>query len=82
MLQFGERPQEDGSTLAGYAIEIPRANKERVLVFRGRNGRYALIDDFVAGEEPEISKLQVLNGQLVYSDEEGKQVLVRPLGER
>ena len=37
----------DGSELLAVTLEIPRANKDRYLVFRNRDGRYELIDDFV-----------------------------------
>ena len=38
MTSFGEKPQPDGSILAGFSVEVPRADKARVLVFRGRDG--------------------------------------------
>src|SRR5262245_25997259 len=31
--QFGEKPQADGSVLSGVSVEIPAANKDRVLLF-------------------------------------------------
>jgi len=40
----------DGSELLAVTVEIPRANKDRYLVFRGRDGQYELIDDFVHAE--------------------------------
>jgi hypothetical protein len=40
----------DGDELLAVAIEIPRATKDRYLVFRDRDGRYDLIDDFVNAE--------------------------------
>lgn len=40
----------NGSELLAVTIEIPRANQDRYLVFRGRDGGYVLIDDFVRAE--------------------------------
>jgi hypothetical protein len=39
--------QPDGSELLAVVIEIPRAERDRYIVFRGRNEQYELIDDFV-----------------------------------
>ena len=76
--QFGERPQPDGTSLAGFSIEVPRANKERVLVFRGRGDVYTLIDDFVSSAAERIMQVRREGGQLVYSSLEGGQILIRP----
>jgi hypothetical protein len=84
MTAFGEKPQSDGSILAGFSVEIPRANKERVLVFRGRNGIYTLIDDFLTAKVEVDSKIMAVSlqsGSLLYSSLEGKEVLRRPLAE-
>src|SRR5438132_8339325 len=48
MSMFGESPQSDGSVLSGFAIEIPRAERERIVVFQLKNRSYRLIDDFLA----------------------------------
>lgn len=52
--QFGEKIQPDGTSLAGFSVEIPRADKERVFVFRGHDKVYTLIDDFVYSFAPHI----------------------------
>jgi hypothetical protein len=79
LTHFGEKPQPDGSSLAGVAVEIPRANKERVLVFRGRDGHYTLIDDFVAETDEEIKLVREEAGRLVYCSFAGKPLVSRPL---
>ena len=77
-VQFGERSQPDGTGLAGYSVEVPRADKERVLVFRGCDDAYTLIDDFVCSAVERIMQVRREGGRLIYSSLEGKQVLVRP----
>ena len=79
MISFGEKSQPDGSILAGFAVEIPQANKDRYLVFCGRKGTYALIDDFIESSTPPIMQVRQENGQLIYSTEQGKVVLRRPV---
>jgi hypothetical protein len=48
-------------------------------MFRGQEGRYQLIDDFVAASEQRIMQVREEGGQLVYSTLGGRQVLARPL---
>jgi hypothetical protein len=79
MTAFGAKPQPHGTVLAAFSVEIPRADEERVLVYRGRGEVYTLIDDFVASGDGKIMQVRQEGGQLVYSDLDGKQVLVRPL---
>ena len=82
LMQFGDRPQEDGCSLAGFAIELPTAAGCRVLVFRGRGGGYTLVDDFVAmasGVEEELAGVQLRGGLLVYTGYNSQDLLVRPL---
>jgi hypothetical protein len=74
MSSFGGQPQSDGSTLEGFAIEIPRANKDRVLVFRGRGGRYTLLDDFVTASDQGIKQVREQAGQLVYTTFDGRSI--------
>jgi hypothetical protein len=78
MTQFSEKAQPDGTSLAAFSVEIPRAHKDRVLVFRGRGDVYSLIDDFVFSSADRIMRVRREAGQLVYSNLEGKQVLDRP----
>lgn len=76
---FAQQPQPDGSFLMGFSVEIPRAEKDRCFIFRGRNGKYLLIDDFVASDTPPIWRVTEENGTLVYSTAQGERVLTRPL---
>lgn len=75
---FGEKPQPDGTILAAFSVEIPRADKDRMLVFRGRGAMYRLIDDFVCSSKDGIMQVRREDGHLVYSNFEGKQILNRP----
>ena len=61
---FGDSPQADGSVLSGFAIEIPRAERERILVFQLKNGRYRLMDDFLGPTD--VMEVQLQAGQLRY----------------
>jgi hypothetical protein len=79
LTSFGERAQPDGTSLDGFSVEVPRAGKDRVLVFRSRGDAYTLIDDFVSPEGVGIIQVRSEGEQLVYSSADGKQVLVRPL---
>jgi hypothetical protein len=74
---FGEAPQSDVTTLSGFAIEIPRAERERILVFQSKNGKYRLVDDFVGPEEVMEVKLQA--GQLQYLNARKQVVMTRPV---
>jgi hypothetical protein len=76
---FQQQPQPDGSVLMGFSVEIPRAEKDRCFVFRGIDGKYRLIDDFIAPEFPSIARVNEENGLLVYSTTEGEKILTRPL---
>ena len=60
----GASRSSDGSELLAVTIEIPRANKDRYLVFRGRDGRYELIDDFVHAEA--LYPFEIREGDGVY----------------
>jgi hypothetical protein len=77
MGQFGEKTQADGSALAGFMIEIPRTGKNRFVVFRGRDGTYTLVDDFVEGETTAIMQVNDQDGKLVYSTTLGKPLFTR-----
>jgi len=76
---FGETPQPDGTTLAAFSVEVPRADKDRVLVFRSRGGAYTLIDDFSTAADQGISQVRQEGRGLVYSSFDGKPILTRPL---
>ena len=72
---FGESPQADGSVLSGFAIEIPRAERERIVVFQFKNGSYRLIDDFLGPAN--VMKVALRNEQIEYCDVGGKVLLTR-----
>ena len=76
---FIEQSQADGSVLMGFSVEIPRANKERYFVFRGKDGVYALVDDFVHPDAAGLLHAVTRRGNdLVFTSIAGKEVLVRP----
>lgn len=82
LTSFGEKAQADDSVLAGFGIEIPQANKERILVFRGGDGGFRLIDDFVASSELAIMGVGEVDGKLIYNSREGERLLTRSITER
>jgi hypothetical protein len=83
LTQFGDPPQEDGTSLAGFAVQLG-AKKWRVLVFRGQGGRYTLVDDFIASAsniDEELAGARLQSGSLVYTGYSNQELLVRPLAE-
>lgn len=78
----GEAPQPDGSVLSMDFVEIPRADRDRYLVFRGRGESYTLIDDFITSAEPQIDRVRDQDGKLAYSDRSGKLILTRTPSEK
>lgn len=76
---LGEHAEQDGSVLALYEVEIPRAAKNRYFTFEGRNHTYVLIDDFVASERPQISQVRKEHENLIYSSRDGQAILTRPI---
>jgi hypothetical protein len=75
---FNAQQHVDGSILMGFSVEIPRAGKERYLVFHEKEGLCKLIDDFVYPETPGLLQSVVRKGdQLIFSTIEGKEVLAR-----
>ncbi len=75
----GSQAQPDGKALELASVEIPRANKDRYLIFEVRNGSYALIDDFVSPSVPQIERVTEESGVLIYSTRSGQNVLTRPV---
>jgi hypothetical protein len=76
---FIEQSQADGSVLMGFSVEIPRANKERYFVFRGKDGVYTLVDDFVHPDAAGLLHAVTRRGNdLVFTSIDGKEALVRP----
>src|SRR6185295_8755685 len=57
---FGDMPQSDGTVLSGFSIEIPRAERERVLVFQIKKDSYKLLDDFLGPSD--IMEMRVQGG--------------------
>jgi hypothetical protein len=75
----GNSAQTDSQGLELSSVEIPRAGKNRYLLFGERDGSYTLIDDFVAPSAPEIMRVREENGVLIYSTRSGQSVLRRPV---
>ena len=76
----GGDPQPDGSELLAVTVEIPRADKDRFIVFRGRHGRYELIDDFVHDEISFPFGIREESKSYVFFDRDGKELFRRPTG--
>jgi hypothetical protein len=74
---YGEKPQPDGSVLALFGVEIPKSGTMRFLLFRGRDGRYTLIDDFVHADTAGIMSVTASGDNFVYSTLQGRKVLER-----
>lgn len=75
----GKSAQTGSETLELSSVEIPRADKNRYLLFVERNGSYTLIDDFVAPSVPEIMQVREENRVLIYGTRSGQTVLTRPV---
>ena len=75
----GNSAKTDGKARELSSVEIPRAGKNRYLLFEERNGSYTLIDDFVAPNVPEIMRAREENGVLMYSTRNDERVLTRPV---
>jgi hypothetical protein len=75
----GKSAQPSGIVLELSSVEIPRAEKNRYLVFEEKNGSYTLIDDFVAPADPEIMQVREEKGLFIYSTRAGQRLLTRPV---
>jgi len=75
----GEGIAPDGSELVALTQEIPRADKERYILFRGRNGHYELLDDFVEREISYPFSIREEGGFYVYYQRDAKEAFRRPL---
>jgi hypothetical protein len=76
---FVEQSQADGSVLMGFSVEVPRASKERYFVFRGKDGVYTLVDDFVHPDTAGLVRSVTRRGNdLVFISTDGKEAFVRP----
>lgn len=75
----GGSPQPDGTELLAITIEIPRADRDRYIVFRGRQDKYELIDDFVHANIPSPFGIREQDGVYVYYyTPGGKELFRRP----
>jgi hypothetical protein len=68
----------DGIELFAVTVEIPRANKYRYFVFRGANGQYELLDDFVHDDTPYPFGIREEDGSYVFLDRAGLELFRRP----
>ena len=74
-----DTPQSDGSVLVLTNIEISRAEAQRYFTARISNGKYILIDDFVAPESARLGRVEQSGDTLVYISDQGERKLVRPI---
>jgi len=74
----GEGQRADGSPLLAVVIEIPRAGKDRYIVFHERQGAYELVDDFVAAEIAPPFRIREEDGAYVYYTQGNKETFRRP----
>lgn len=65
---------DDGSTLDAESVEIPQANKDRVIVVRESGSNMKVLDDFIYDNSGtnEISRVQLEHQQLQYFDQTGR----------
>ncbi len=61
---------DDGSAMEPVSVEIPQADKERVVVGRGFGGQLNLVDDFIyeTVETNDISRFRLAHDELQYFD--------------
>jgi len=74
-----DTPQSDGSILVLTSIEIPRAEQERYFAARISNGKYILIDDFVAPASARLEHVEQSGDRLIYISDQGEKKLVRAI---
>ena len=74
----GEGVAADGSELVALTHEIPRAEKDRYIFFRGRNGHYDFLDDFVE-REIGVFGIREEGGFYVYYLQDGREAFRRPM---
>ncbi len=82
LTSVGAPAPSDGTSLEGFAVEIPRANKDRVLVYRGGEDGYTLVDDFITASESGILQVREEAGRLIYYALDGRQFLTHPLSHK
>ena len=74
---YATTSQPDGSVLELWGVEVPQAQSTRFLLFRGSNGAYDLVDDFVQPDGPVIANVTAAGGKLVYTTQQGAKVVER-----
>lgn len=74
---YAATPQPDGSILELWGVEVPQASSTRFLLFRGRNGAYDLIDDFVQLDGLMIGNVTASGEKFVYATHQGVKVVER-----
>ena len=72
---------DDGSVLEMNSVEIPQANKDRVLVVRDSGGNLMLVDDFIYDDiiTNSIERVRLERHELQYFDTAGKLVRKKSL---
>jgi hypothetical protein len=84
--QFGDKTQADGSVISGHGIEVPHADKARILVFRSNGKGFDLIDDFIgpfgSSIEHMIIAATLKDGKLIYANFKNTAVLTRDFREK
>jgi hypothetical protein len=65
--------------LYGHAVEVPRANEDRVIVYEGKtmDGPYTRVDGFVMPGSTAIVRVDRENGTLVYRTFKGEVITTR-----
>jgi hypothetical protein len=78
---LGSTNTDDGSLLDMEAVEIPQADKDRVVVVRESGGNLKLVDDFIYNtfDTNSISRVRLEHHELQYFDEAGHLFRKKPL---
>ena len=75
-----EQDTNDTSTIEAWSVEIPQRDKERYFVLRGNSGHFIVVDDFVSSTATNaIREFKLLNGKLVYYDQQKRIVRKKAL---
>ena len=77
---FGDVTQGDGTVLSGFSIEIPRGERERVIVFQFKKDSYKLLDDFLGPSD--VMEMRVQSGQIQYLNARQQLILSRPVAKK
>lgn len=74
----GEGWEPDGSELVALTHEIPRADRDRYILFRGRDGHYDFLDDF-SEREIGVFGIREEGGFYIYYLQDGREAFRRPM---